>query len=90
MAGSLSVANTAVLSTNVDVVDSGEVGRFVVYKRYNNGPRVFSTACDSASVTSVMSKWAVSSAGETGNSQGPSQKNRVNGGQQSCFFVKNP
>jgi hypothetical protein len=38
MAGSLSVASTALLSTKV-VVDSSEAGRFAVYNRYNNGPR---------------------------------------------------
>jgi hypothetical protein len=37
MAGSLSVASTAVSSANVDVEDSGEVGRSAVYRRYNNG-----------------------------------------------------
>jgi hypothetical protein len=39
MAGSLSVATTAVSSAKVAVVDSGEVGRVAVYSRYNNGPR---------------------------------------------------
>jgi hypothetical protein len=40
MAGSLSVAITAVSLAKVAVVDSGEVGRSVVYIRYNNnGPR---------------------------------------------------
>jgi hypothetical protein len=39
MAGSLSMATTAVSSANVAVVDSGEVGRSVVYSRYNNGLR---------------------------------------------------
>jgi hypothetical protein len=39
MAGSLSVANTAVSSANVAVADSGEVGRSAVYTRYNSGPR---------------------------------------------------
>jgi hypothetical protein len=38
MAGSLSMASTAVLS-KVDVVDCGEVGRSAVHSRYNNGPR---------------------------------------------------
>jgi hypothetical protein len=33
------VASTAVLSTNIAVVDSGEVGRSTVYSRYNNDPR---------------------------------------------------
>jgi hypothetical protein len=36
MAGSLSVT-TAVSSAKVAVVDSGEVGRSAVYRRYNNG-----------------------------------------------------
>jgi hypothetical protein len=39
MTRSLSVATTALSSTNVAVVDSGEVGRSAVYSRYNNGPR---------------------------------------------------
>jgi hypothetical protein len=39
MAGSLSVATTAVSSAKVAVVDCGEVGRSAVYSRYNNGPR---------------------------------------------------
>jgi hypothetical protein len=39
MAGSLSVATTAVSSAKVAMVDSGEVGRSAVYSRYNNGPR---------------------------------------------------
>jgi hypothetical protein len=33
------VASTAVSSAKVAVVDYGEVGRSVVYSRYNNGPR---------------------------------------------------
>jgi hypothetical protein len=37
--GQLSVANTAVSSANVAVVDSVEVGRSEVYSRYNSGPR---------------------------------------------------
>jgi hypothetical protein len=43
MAGSLSVATTAISSANVAVVDSGEVGRSVVYAMYNNGPRKLTT-----------------------------------------------
>jgi hypothetical protein len=39
MAGSLSVANTALSSTKVAVVDSAEVSRSAVCTRYNNGPR---------------------------------------------------
>jgi hypothetical protein len=39
MAGSLSLATTAVLLAKVSVVDSGEVGRSAVYSRYNNGSR---------------------------------------------------
>jgi hypothetical protein len=39
MAGSLSVATTAVSSANVAVVDPGEIGRSTMYSRYNNGPR---------------------------------------------------
>jgi hypothetical protein len=39
MSGSLSVANIAVLSANIAVVDSLQVGRSSVYSRYNSGPR---------------------------------------------------
>jgi hypothetical protein len=39
VAGSLSVATTAVTSAKVAMVDSGEVGRSAVYNRYYNGPR---------------------------------------------------
>jgi hypothetical protein len=39
MPGSLSVANTAVSSANVVIVNFGEVGRSAVYSRYNSGPR---------------------------------------------------
>jgi hypothetical protein len=39
MVGSLSVVSTAVLSARVAVVDSSEVGRSAVYKKYNNDPR---------------------------------------------------
>jgi hypothetical protein len=39
MAGSLSMATTAVSAAKVAVVDSGEVGRSAVYSRYNNSPR---------------------------------------------------
>jgi hypothetical protein len=39
MAGTLSMASTAVLLAKVAVIDSGEVGRSAVYSRYNNGPR---------------------------------------------------
>jgi hypothetical protein len=39
MAGSLSVASTAVSLAKVAAVDSGRVGRCAVYSRYNNDPR---------------------------------------------------
>jgi hypothetical protein len=39
MAASLSVATAAVSAAKVAVVDSGEVGRSVVYNRYTNGNR---------------------------------------------------
>jgi hypothetical protein len=39
MAGALVVANTAVSSANVAVVDSLKVGRSAGYSRYNNDPR---------------------------------------------------
>jgi hypothetical protein len=39
MPGSLSVANTAVCSANVAVVDSVEVGWSAVCSMYNSGPR---------------------------------------------------
>jgi hypothetical protein len=45
MAGSLSVASTAVSLAKVAVVDSGEVGRSAVYIRYNNGPRTMPWVC---------------------------------------------
>jgi hypothetical protein len=38
MAGSLSMATTAVLSAKFAVVDPGEADRSAVYSRYNNGP----------------------------------------------------
>jgi hypothetical protein len=44
MPGSLFVANTAVSSVNVEVVDSVEVVRSAVYSRYNSGPRTLSWA----------------------------------------------
>jgi hypothetical protein len=57
MAGSLSVATTAVSSSKVAVVDSGEVGRSAVYSRYNNGSRTLPwgtpTLTDDSSVYSV-------------------------------------
>jgi hypothetical protein len=39
-AGTLSVASTAISSSEVTVVVSGEVGRSAVFNRYNNGPRI--------------------------------------------------
>jgi hypothetical protein len=39
MAGSMSMASTAVSSAKVAVIDSGEVGRSTVHNRYNNVPR---------------------------------------------------
>jgi hypothetical protein len=45
MAGTLSVANTAVSSLKVNVVDFGEVGRSAVYIRYNNDPRTQLKRC---------------------------------------------
>jgi hypothetical protein len=39
MARLLSVAITVVSSAKIDVVDSGEVGRSEVYKRYRSGLR---------------------------------------------------
>jgi hypothetical protein len=47
------VATTAVSSTKVAVVDSGEVGRSAVYSRYNNGPRTLPTLTGESSVYSV-------------------------------------
>jgi hypothetical protein len=40
MAGSLSMATTAVLSAGFAVFYSGDVGRTVVYSRYSNVPRM--------------------------------------------------
>jgi hypothetical protein len=39
MIGSLPVFITAVSSTEVNVVDSGEIGRSAVYRSYISGPR---------------------------------------------------
>jgi hypothetical protein len=39
VAGSLSVATTAVSSAKVAVMEPGEAGRSVVYSRYSKGPR---------------------------------------------------
>jgi hypothetical protein len=39
IAGSLSVASTAVSSAKFALVDSGEVDRSEVYSKYNSGPR---------------------------------------------------
>jgi hypothetical protein len=40
MAGSLSMATTAVSSAKVAVADSGEVSRSAVYSRYNKDSRI--------------------------------------------------
>jgi hypothetical protein len=57
MTGSLPMSTTAVSSTKVAVVDSGEVGRSAVYSRDNNGPRTLSwgtpALTDDSSVYSV-------------------------------------
>jgi hypothetical protein len=42
VAGSLSVATTAVSSAKVAVMKPGEVGRSAVYTRYSKGPRTLS------------------------------------------------
>jgi hypothetical protein len=39
MAGTLSMASTAVSLAKVAVVDSGQIGRSAVYIRFNYGPR---------------------------------------------------
>jgi hypothetical protein len=39
MAGSLSMATSALSSERFAVIDSGDVGRSEVYSRYKNGPR---------------------------------------------------
>jgi hypothetical protein len=39
MVGSLSVVTTAVKSAKAAVVDLDEIGRSVVYSRYNSGPK---------------------------------------------------
>jgi hypothetical protein len=39
VAGSLSVASTAVSSAKVAVMEPGEVGRSAVYSKYGKGPR---------------------------------------------------
>jgi hypothetical protein len=58
MAGSLSVASTAVSSAKAAVVDSGEVGRSAVYSRYNNGPRTL--CCGKHTLTGESSEYSVS------------------------------
>jgi hypothetical protein len=52
------MASTAVSSTKAAVIDSGEVGRFVVYVRYNNGPRTL--PCLTSTLTQESSVWSVS------------------------------
>jgi hypothetical protein len=54
MAGSLSIASTAVSSAKVAVVDSDEVGRSAVYSKYNNGPRTLPALTGDSSVYSVL------------------------------------
>jgi hypothetical protein len=41
MAGSLSMASTAISPAKITVIDFGEVGRSAVYSRYNNDPRTW-------------------------------------------------
>jgi hypothetical protein len=55
MAGSLSVAITAVSSAKVGVVDSGEDGRSAVYSRYSNDPRTLSWGTPALTDGSVYS-----------------------------------
>jgi hypothetical protein len=60
MAGSLSVASTAVSSAKVAVLNSGEVGRSAVYKysRYNNDPGTL--LWDTPALTGESSVYSVS------------------------------
>jgi hypothetical protein len=58
MAGSLSMASTAVSLAKVAGIDSGEVGRSAVYSRYNNGPRTL--PCDMPTLTEESSVYSVS------------------------------
>jgi hypothetical protein len=58
MAGSLSMATTAVSSEKVAVADSGEVGRSAVYSRYNNGPRTL--PCGTPALRDDSSVYSVS------------------------------
>jgi hypothetical protein len=65
MAGSLSVASTAV-SLALVMVDCGENGRSAVYNRYNNGPRTLTWSTPAltgeSSVSSVSTFTSLSSA----------------------------
>jgi hypothetical protein len=58
MAGTLSVATTAVFSPKVVVADSGEVGRSAVYSRYNNGP--WTLPCGTPALTEDSCVYSVS------------------------------
>jgi hypothetical protein len=58
MAVSLSMVTAAVLSAKVSVVDSGEVGRSIVYSRYNNGSRTL--PCGTPALTDASSVYSVS------------------------------
>jgi hypothetical protein len=64
MAGSLSVATTAVSSAEVAVKESGEVGRSAVYSRYIKGPRTLPSGTPAltmirpvSSVLTLTTKW---------------------------------
>jgi hypothetical protein len=49
---------------------------------------VFSTACDSASNTSVVSKWRPFNQGNREKSQGPGQARRVGGDDNRVVFYQ--
>jgi hypothetical protein len=58
MAGSLSMATTAVSSAKVAMVDYGEVGRSAVYSRYNIGHRTL--PCGTPALTDDSFVYSVS------------------------------
>jgi hypothetical protein len=58
IAGSLSVASTAVSPAEVAVIDSGEVGGSTVYSSYNNGPSTL--PCGTPALTEESSVYSFS------------------------------
>jgi hypothetical protein len=57
MTGSLSVAGTALLSTEFAIVDCCVVGRSSMYSRYNNDPRTLPWGTPSLTEECLLCKW---------------------------------